>query len=69
MEEEYGTVRSGGKGSEELVATEANSLGVVVLVGWRVDSDVPKDSKVVYYGNMLIRRFVKQTLTYSKLGR
>ena len=48
MKEKDGTVRSGGEGIEELVAGEANGLGVVVLVGGRIDPDVPEDGKVVY---------------------
>ena len=53
MKEEDGTVRSGRKGVEELAAGETNSLGVVVLVGGRVDSNVPEDSEMVYYKNIL----------------
>jgi len=53
VEKKDRTVRSGGESAEEFVAGEANSLGVVVLVGGRVDSDVPENSKVVYCENTL----------------
>jgi hypothetical protein len=51
MEEEDGTVQSGGKGTEELVAGKTNRLGIVILVGERIDSDVPEDGEVVYCEN------------------
>ena len=73
VKEEDGTVRSGGKSAEELIAGKADSLGVVILVGGRVYSDVLEDSKVVYCENRKecirrICRFAKKTLTYPRLG-
>jgi len=47
MKENDGTVRSGGNGAKELVAGEADGLGVIVLVGDRFDSDVPEDGDVI----------------------
>lgn len=48
MKENDGTVRSGGNGAKELVAGEADGLGIVVLVGDGFDPDVPEYSEVVY---------------------
>jgi len=41
VKEEDGSVRSGGKGAQELVAGKANGLGVVVFVSGRIDPDIP----------------------------
>jgi len=49
MKEDDGTVGSGGKGAEELIAGEGDSLGVVVLVGDGFDSNVPEDREVVHW--------------------
>lgn len=73
VKEEDGTVRSGGKGSEELIAGETDGLGVVVFVGGRIDSDVSEDSEVVYCKSGKerfrgIRRFARRTVTYPTLG-
>ena len=48
MKEEDGTVRGGGEDAKELAAAEADCPGIVVLVGGRIDPDVPEDGEVVY---------------------
>jgi hypothetical protein len=47
VEEEDGTVWSVGEGGEEFVVSEAGSLGIVVLVSQRINSDVLEDSGMV----------------------
>lgn len=72
VKEDDGTFRSGCESTEELVAGEADSLGIVVLVGEGFDSDVPEDSEVVYYKKQRIRHiqcFVGRLMTYPTWGR
>ena len=47
VKENDGAVGSGGKSVKELIAAEADSLRIVVLVGEGFDSDVSEDSEVV----------------------
>ena len=73
VKEEDGAVRSGGKGAEELITSEADGLGIVVLVGGRIDPDVLEDSEVVCYKNRgerirHVRRFMEHNITYPRSG-
>ena len=54
MKEEDGTVGSRRESTKELVASEADSLGIVVLVSERLDPNVPEDREMVCYfrGNL-----------------
>jgi hypothetical protein len=49
VKEEGGTVRGGGEGAKKLVASEADSLGIVILVGERFNPNILEDSEVVRY--------------------
>ena len=49
VEDEDGTVRGRIKGTKELVESETNGLGVVVLVMEGLESDIPEDIVMVCY--------------------